>query len=142
VKKVLVVDDDPRVARLVAAALYSADVKHSLEYCSDGGQGRAKAAQGQYDLITLDLAMPFMDGVEALEEMKRNPRSADIPVVVITALQEPEVHKRAQELGAVAVITKPFELWELVNVFRLTLAGDQAKPPPGSRPSTDEPGGS
>jgi CheY-like chemotaxis protein len=127
VKRVLVVDDDPSVARLVAAALARAEVEHQIDYCSDGGQARAKAAQGQYDLIALDLAMPFMGGVEALEEMKRNPKSAQIPVVVITGLQDPALHAQVKQLGAVATVTKPFKVWDLVSVFRLVFAGDQSK---------------
>lgn len=136
-KRVLVVDDDPSVARLVSAALARADVQHKIDYCSDGGQGRAKAAQGGFDLIALDLHMPFMGGVEALEEMKRNPKSAGIPVVVITAQQDPALHAKVKELGAVATVTKPFQMWDLVSIFRLVFAGDQAKsgPDAGDRPA-------
>jgi CheY-like chemotaxis protein len=127
VKRVLVVDDDPAVARLVSAALARAEVEHQVDYCSDGGQARTKAAQEQYDLIALDLAMPFMNGVEALEEMKRNPKSAQTPVVVITALQDPALHSQVKQLGAVATVTKPFKVWDLVSIFRLVFAGDQSK---------------
>jgi len=136
VKRVLVVDDDPSVSRLVSAALASIHVEHEIDYCSDGGQGRLKAAQGQYDLIALDLHMPFMGGVEALEEMKRNPKSARIPVVVITAQQDPAVHAQVRQLGALATVTKPFQVLDLVTIFRLAFAGNQAKPPPepGTRP--------
>ncbi len=130
-KRVLVIDDELSVARLVRAALQAADVEHTLEFCTDGGQGSTKAAQGEYDLVTLDLAMPFVDGVSALEEMKRNPKSARIPVVVVTALTDRALHRRARELGAAAVITKPFELWELVSVLRLVLAGGEVQPPSG-----------
>jgi CheY-like chemotaxis protein len=127
-KKVLVVDDDPAVARLIGAALEQTDVAHTLDYCSDGGQGRIKAVAGGYDLITLDLAMPLMGGMEALEELKRNPKSARIPVVVVTALQGRDLHEQARALGATAVVTKPFELWELVDIFRLVFAGDKLRP--------------
>ena len=128
-KSILVIDDDPSIARLVSAALDKTDVTHRIDYCSDGGQGRAKAAQGQYDLIALDLAMPFMDGVEALEEIKRNPKSAQIPVVVITGLKDPALHAKVEQLGAIATVTKPFKVWDLVSIFRLVFAGNQSKPP-------------
>ena len=131
-KKILVIDDEPYVARLIGAALKVAEVEHRVDYCSDGGQGRAKASQGQHDLITLDLTMPLMDGIEALEEMKRNPKSRDIPVVVVTGHHDPALHQRAMELGAAAVITKPFQLEELGNVFRQILAGETVEPPPGA----------
>jgi DNA-binding response OmpR family regulator len=133
-KKVLVVDDDPVVARLVAAALKEADVEHSLDYCSDGGQGRIKAAGGQYDLITLDLAMPLVGGIEALDELKRNPRSARTPVIVVTALQDLALHERVRAMGAATVIQKPFELWQLVDAVRLVFAGNKIRPGPGAGP--------
>lgn len=85
-KRILVIDDEPVVAQLIGLALQKANLEHTLDYCSDGGQGRVKAAEGIYDLIALDLAMPLMDGIAALEEIKRNPRSASIPVVVITGM--------------------------------------------------------
>ena len=119
------IDDDPPVARMIEVALEMARVEHVLVYCSDGGQGRAKAAQGGYDLICLDLAMPFMDGFEALGEMKRNPKSAQIPVVVITGAQEPEIRHRVLELGAAAVFTKPFEPVHLGYLLQHILAGGQ-----------------
>jgi DNA-binding response OmpR family regulator len=129
-KRVLVVDDDPAIARLVGAALKEADVEHSLDYCSDGGQGRLKAAGGEYDLVTLDLAMPFVGGVEALGEMKRHPRASRIPVIVITALQDPGLHDRVKAMGAAAVIQKPFELWQLIDAVRLIFAGNKLTPEP------------
>jgi two-component system OmpR family response regulator len=130
-RKVLVIDDDPAIARLVGAALEKRKLDHDLEYCGDGGQGRLKAAAGGYDLIVLDLAMPFMDGVAALAEMRRNPKSRAVPVVVVTALTDPALHQQVRDLGAVAVITKPFEHWELADAVRLVLAGDELQPPAG-----------
>jgi CheY-like chemotaxis protein len=80
-------------------------------------------------LIVLDLAMPFMDGVTALEEMRRSPKSRTVPVVVVTALTDPALHQQVRDLGAVAVITKPFEHWELADAVRLVLAGDELRSP-------------
>jgi len=127
-KKILVIDDDAFVARLISAALQDADLEHAVDYCSDGGQGRLKAAQGGYDLISLDLAMPLMDGVAALAEMKQNPKSAHIPVVVITGHKDPTLHQRVMEMGATALLTKPFRAEEVSAVFRRILAGGQAVP--------------
>ena len=134
-KKILVIDDDPPVARLIGAALTASGVEHTLDYCSDGAQGRTKAAQGNYDLITLDLHMPLMGGVEALQEMKRSPKSADIPVVVVTGQKDPAFHDRAREFGAAAVVTKPFTVNELGIVLTQALAGAKVIGPPS--PSQD-----
>jgi len=136
-KKILVIDDEPPVARLISAALKSADVAHGLDYCSDGAQGRAAAAQGQHDLITLDLHMPLMGGIEALRELKHDPKSAHIPVVVVTAQKDPVFHKRAMECGAAALITKPFQLQEVGAVLARILVGEQVAPPEGADQDSD-----
>jgi CheY-like chemotaxis protein len=125
-KKVLVIDDEPLVARLMTEVLKMANLECRIDYCSDGGQGRAKAAQGKYDLISLDLAMPLMDGFEALEEIKRNPKSNQTPVVVVTGRLEAALHERAMQMGAAAVVTKPFNVWDLGNTLRLILAKQDA----------------
>jgi len=136
VKRILVIDDEAFVARLIGQVLQAANVEHILEYCSDGGLGRAMADQGHYDLITLDLGMPHMDGVEALQELKRNPKSAHIPVVVVTGKRNPYLHERVMELGAVAVVTKPFDTRELGNILRLIIARAEAEPPNSRGPSS------
>lgn len=130
-KKVLVIDDEPPVARLISAALDSADVEHTIDYCRDGGQGRTKAAHGGYDLITLDLHMPLMGGIEAIREMKRNPRSAGIPIVVVTGEEDPAFHNRARQFGAAAIIIKPFQIDLLGRILSRLLAGPQAESVPG-----------
>jgi two-component system response regulator ResD len=127
-KRILVIDDEPPVARLVAAALNAAGVQHSVEYCSDGAEGRTKASRGGYDLITLDIHMPFMGGVEALREAKRNPKSANIPIVVVTGQKDPAFQKRVMKFGAAALVTKPFEIEELGKILAQVLAGEYAEP--------------
>jgi len=125
-KRILVIDDEPPVARLVSAALKRVEIEHTLDYSSDGAQGRAKAARGEHDLIVLDLAMPLMDGIAALEEVRGNPKSSGIPVVVLTGMHDRALHDRVAELGAVVVITKPCDVHELGTILRSALG---EKPP-------------
>ncbi|UCC67658.1 MAG: response regulator [Armatimonadota bacterium] len=127
-KRILVIDDEPPVARLVTAALNTAGVQHSVEYCGDGAQGRTKAARGGYDLITLDIHMPLMGGVEALREAKRSPKSAHIPIVVITGQQDPMFRRRVMKFGAATLVTKPFEIEELGKILSQVLSGEYAEP--------------
>jgi CheY-like chemotaxis protein len=138
-KKILVIDDEAPIARLIATVLKSADIEHTMDYCSDGAQGKIKAAQGEYDLITLDINMPLMDGVEALEEMKGNPKSAAIPVVVITADDDPDLHARLLGAGAAAVVTKPAPAEDLGKLLTQILSDADIRPlsgldDPGLRP--------
>ncbi len=139
-KRILVIDDDPPIARMIGATLKAADVEHSLDYCSDGAQGLIKAVQGGYDLITLDLHMPFMGGVEALREIGRNAKSAQTPVVVISGQQDPAFHQRVMELGAVAVVMKPFGPTDLGNLLRQILSGEPVEPPPTGEVAEPGPG--
>jgi CheY-like chemotaxis protein len=135
-KKILVIDDEAPIARLIATVLKSAGIEHTMDYCSDGAQGKIKAAQGEYDLITLDINMPLMDGVEALEEMKGNPKSAAIPVVVITADDDPDLHARLLGAGAAAVVTKPAPAEDLGKLLTQILSDADIRPLSG----TDDPG--
>jgi CheY-like chemotaxis protein len=130
-KKILVIDDEPFVARLIGAALDTVGIEHDLEYSSDGAQGKIMAAQAGFDLVTLDLQMPLMGGVEALKEMKQNPKSAGVPVVVVTAQQDPAFHQQLMDLGAAAVVTKPFDPADLGDVLSRILAGEEFVPDVG-----------
>jgi CheY-like chemotaxis protein len=66
-----------------------------------------------------------MDGFEALEQMRNNPKCANVPVIVITSHQDPEMHRRALELGAMAVLTKPFQLQAVGDILAKALAGGE-----------------
>jgi CheY-like chemotaxis protein len=127
-RKILVIDDEAPIARLITTVLKSTGIEHTMDYCSDGAQGKIKAAQGEYDLISLDINMPLMDGVEALEEMKGNPKSAGIPVVVITADEDPDLHARLLSAGAAAVVTKPAPAEDLGKLLEQVLAGGDVRP--------------
>jgi two-component system copper resistance phosphate regulon response regulator CusR len=122
-KRILIIDDDPPIARLIGAALKAEGVEHAVEYCRDGAPGKIKAAQDEYDLITLDLNMPLMDGFEALEEMKSHARSADTPVVIVTAEDDAATHLRLRESGAAAVVTKPLSVEDLGALLGKALSG-------------------
>jgi CheY-like chemotaxis protein len=139
-KRILVVDDDAAVARSIGTALKTTDIEHSVDYCSDGAQGKARAAQGQYDLITMDIHMPLMGGVEALREIKANPKSAHIPVIVVTGQHEEVFHRRVLTLGAAAVITKPFDVKELGSLLGEVLSGELVEAHDSPQDPEEDPG--
>jgi CheY-like chemotaxis protein len=122
----LVVDDEPTIAHLVRASVKAADFPCDVVYCSDGAQARLKATEGQFDLITLDRNMPRLDGESALKAIKGDPRSADIPVVMITAQKDQGFEHRALELGAAAVLSKPFQPRQLAHTLREILAAEHS----------------
>lgn len=101
----LVVDDTPDNLTLMSALLkgsYRVKVANS-------GEKALRIAQSDHppDLILLDIMMPGMDGYQVISELKRDPRTRDVPVIFLTAKAEIDDERRGLELGAVDYITKP-----------------------------------
>src|SRR6185503_773780 len=105
--KVLVIDDDADAREMVRVALGLEGIQ-VLE-ASRGSEGIALAQELRPDGIVLDVMMPFMDGPATLAALRTNPAPAPIPVMFLTASVMPSEVRRLQEMGAVAVLPKPFE---------------------------------
>ena len=106
-KKVLTVEDSPNIRRLIAYNLKRAgfDV-----YEAAHGKEAVRVLQRVVpDLIILDIRMPEMDGFELLELMRRFPKAAAIPVVMMTALSQPADVDRALALGVIDYLVKPLD---------------------------------
>lgn len=107
--RILVAEDDPAVAKLYAA--YARGRGHELLFARDGAETLVAAATELPDLVFLDVAMPKLDGRDVLRQLKSNPRTNRIPVVVVSAFGGDQ-HMRDQlvELGADDVMEKPVDL--------------------------------
>lgn len=115
-KKVLIVDDSASVRQLVRAVLCSDfDV---VEAC-DGVEG-AEAIQREWDLaaVICDTHMPRMGGIEMLELVKQDPRSASLPIVMLSGAGQNEMVQRAKAAGAKGWIVKPFKPELLLAAIR------------------------
>jgi signal transduction histidine kinase len=118
--RILVVDDQDDNVALLDAILDARGFQVLPAY--DGPTGLSIAAESHPDLILLDLAMPGMDGFEVLERLRRNPRTARIPVIILTAnRKEAAMVAKGLELGASEYLTKPIQMDELVVRIRNTL---------------------
>ena len=104
-QRVLVVDDDDDNRRIISELVTSSG--YELIEAVDGEQGIALAAQHNPDLILLDVLMPKLDGYGVCSRLKRDPATADIPIIFITALGDVAAETRGLELGAVDYIAKP-----------------------------------
>jgi CheY-like chemotaxis protein len=107
--RILVAEDDPAVARLYAA--YAQSRGHQVTVVHDGPETLVAAAAEPPDLVLLDIGMPKLDGRDVLRQLKANPRTAEFPVLVVTAFGgDQNLRDLLVELGAVDVLEKPVDL--------------------------------
>lgn len=115
--RVLYVDDEPDI-RDVAVMALELDPEIEVQSCSSGADAIRDADSWQPDLILLDVMMPVMDGPETFAHLRENGKTANIPVVFITARTQAAEVKRFMDLGALGVIAKPFDPMELASEVR------------------------
>jgi DNA-binding response OmpR family regulator len=108
----LIVDDKPQNLRLISDFL--AEQGFDLMLTRSGAQALEKIELAMPDLILLDVTMPEMDGFEVCRRLKKNPRTAAVPVIFMTALDDTAHKVEGFRLGAVDYITKPIQREELV----------------------------
>lgn len=127
--RVLVVDDVPANVKLLEARL-------SAEYfdvtsAHNGGEALAICERGECDIVLLDVMMPDMDGFEVCRRLKSNPATHHIPVVMVTALDQPSDRVRGLEAGADDFLTKPVSDVALIarvrSLSRLKLVTDELR---------------
>ena len=117
--RVLIVDDSPDVHRLLRARLKQEEI--DIVSAESGQAGLDEVAKQRPSLVLLDLDMPGMDGFEFLRKMKENGATHHIPVVILSAMSNPQDKVAAFDLGAHDFVTKPFELTELRVRIRAAL---------------------
>ena len=122
--KILLVDDEPALRELLRATFEGADV--TVDEAESGLDAEARIRRRRPDVIVLDLRMPGMGGVELCTRLKANPRTAEIPIVLLTGA-DPEEARRAQRAGAAALVRKPFSPLELLAVVE-AVAGHATVP--------------
>jgi DNA-binding response OmpR family regulator len=109
-KKILIIEDNQDLARLVESHLR--DLSFEVELTSDGQVGLAKAQADHYDLIILDLMLPGLDGMEICRRLRRE---ADyVPILMLTAKSSEMDRVVGLEIGADDYVTKPFSIPELL----------------------------
>ncbi len=127
--RILVVDDTAQNVELLEAHLEAAGYDVAKAY--DGAEALHKVKEEAPDLILLDLMMPGLDGYEVCRRLKADEETVSIPVMILTALGEPEERIRALEVGADDLLTKPFTRLELMirvrSLLRLKRLHDQVE---------------
>ena len=111
--KILIVEDDSRLSDILARSL--SDAGYDTSRAETSMQGISKALAERPDLILTDLHLPDMIAVEAITELKNDPHTSDIPVVVLSAASGREWKDKALEAGAVEYLVKPISLPDLLQ---------------------------
>jgi CheY-like chemotaxis protein len=114
--RVLVVDDDEVIRRLIAVNLQLEGFE--VETAVDGQDCLDRVTDIAPDVITLDVMMPRLDGWETAIRLRRSPDTAHIKVVLITARAQEDDKIRGARVGADAYLTKPFDPNEMIRVVR------------------------
>lgn len=122
--KILIIEDERKLARFIKQGLeqhgHVADVAYS------GSEGLNQVAGGLYDLVLLDLMLPGQTGFDVLQNLRAF--KLTVPVMILSALSDPETVVKGLDLGAVDYLRKPFDFSELVARIRVlqrrTTTGD------------------
>ena len=120
-KKVLLVDDDPDFIEAVKVIVESGGYDVQVAY--DGKEGIEAVAQDKPDIIILDVMMPVMNGHVACAKLKTNPDTADIPIILLTAVADRVTtsnytHRDMLESEAEDYMPKPVEPQELLKLIK------------------------
>ena len=118
-KKVLVVDVSETIRQHVAEALTR--VGFEVVEASDGAAGLQRAGEHDFSMIILDVNMPLLNGMEMLERLKQDPKTASVPVLMLTTEAQRSMIERARQNGAKAWLIKPIKVESLVSTVNKVL---------------------
>lgn len=132
----LLADDSVTIQRVIELTFADEDVK--VVAVSDGDQAIARLDAAPPDIVLADVGMPGKTGYEVAQYVKRSPRLAHIPVVLLTGAFEPVDQARAAEAGCDGVLAKPFEPQLVIGRVRELLARSKGQAPPAPRDFGEE----
>ncbi len=115
--KILIIEDDKFLRELISKKLV--DKGYEIIKAVDGAEGVEKTKKGNPDLILLDLILPKMNGFEVLSEIKDDPATSSIPVIILSNLGQKEDVEKGLKLGAIDFLIKahftPIEIIEKIQ---------------------------
>lgn len=123
--RILIADDNQQVVELLEANLE--DLKAEVKSAADGEATLKLAQDWKPDLLLLDIMMPRMSGFEVCKRLRSNPATKALPVLMVTALDQPVDIERAVEAGTDDFLTKPINKTELLIRVRALVKGKNSK---------------
>ena len=124
-KTIIIADDEPTIRLLVSSILGKS---YNMLTAADGQEVLDTVSQNKPDLILMDIMMPTMDGYSACASLKKDPRTADIPVVMLTGVGHELNKVLAEQMGADGYITKPFNSQDLKDTVKKHRSTAKASP--------------
>ncbi|ARM13831.1 MULTISPECIES: response regulator [Rhizobium] len=116
---ILTVDDSASIRLTTKVTLSNAG--YNVTEAADGAEGLATAKSSRFDLIVTDLNMPVMDGLTMIEELRKLPGQAGVPIIFLTTESDADLKARAKAAGATGWLTKPFDPENLVKIVKKVL---------------------
>jgi len=114
--KILIIDDDVTITELLKMLVKMEG--HTPTTVNDSTKAMEIASSVDPDLITLDLMMPGLTGFQLCELLHQDPKFANIPILIVSARDDPESRERAMQAGAKDYVTKPFGTDELMQKIK------------------------
>jgi two-component system phosphate regulon response regulator PhoB len=127
---ILIVEDEPDIQDMIALALERAGF--TTFKAVDGQEGFTCAIDKKPDLILVDWMMPVVNGIELLRRLRRDPRTADIPVIMLSAKAEVDNKSQGLDSGADDYLSKPFSPKELLSRIKAVLRRYDSRNHPAS----------
>jgi DNA-binding response OmpR family regulator len=118
-RKILIVDDEEVIRKFLR--IHLTKLGYEVKEAADGEQAIKLLGGDDFDLLICDILMPKKDGWEVIKEVKSDPKTKDIPVIVLTAKNEDTDMFRGYDMGANYYMTKPFTKAQLLYGLKLML---------------------
>ena len=113
--KILLVDDAPMIIKIVSLALKSKDIE--IDSAGNYDEAMARIETTPYQFGIFDMNMPGKNGIELLQAVKEHPNGESMQVIMLTTETATDLREKAQQAGAVAWLTKPFQEKDLHTVL-------------------------
>jgi CheY-like chemotaxis protein len=126
IPRILIIDDEADIREVTALSLETI-AGWQVILAPSGAQGIRRASLEQPDAILLDVMMPDIDGPTTFQILKQNGNTAHIPVLLLTAKVQGQDRRKLDELGAAAILSKPFDPLTLADQISDILGWDRAR---------------
>lgn len=116
--RLLIAEDDAALAETMRDGLGD---DFSIDIAGDGDDAVSLARRGRHDIVVIDAQMPSMDGIDACRALRRDPRTVDLPIIMVTESAEPDQMSAAFDAGVTDYLSKPFSISQLRSRARTCL---------------------